>query len=260
SGDYLPPRTLDSRSVPYTATIAAAGGRWWAVWSGGQWLVQAKTIGRPIAYERITGGTDYNDLPTLAIRADGSAVLLWRVNHRPYRGGGPPFSLRVATSRDGEWRSSAFRPADADLNSWPEVAVSRIASYAAWAEDDLLQPGDRTFVGFAEQRGTHDPYRRQARWLVDAAGCEYVAFPNVAVSAGLPAVAWQTCGDKSSRKVFVATRDARGAWSTTDVTPTDIPAGASYSIADLTSYNGKATVFMTQTILGIPRTVARTQP
>jgi hypothetical protein len=227
--------------------VVASGGRWWALWSertvaatpsrapgraAGHGrvgnpsavfsLVQSRTIGADIAFERVSRPHAANDAaPTLALRPDGGVAMAW--SRRTLDGRAS--ELWVGTvEADGRRRSRRFELAPTGpgvTNDQPDVFVLGGRTYLAWRHDGRIVLADNPGGAY-----------RARTFLTEGQA------PSVRASFGRVFVAWTT--DTNPTGAFVTER-VGASWSGAFVSP---PTPYEQALAAVVAAGGLAMVLM----------------
>jgi hypothetical protein len=227
---------------PVEGDLIANGGTWWAVWTesvpgadeAATMLVQAKTMGSGIRFQRVTtAATGLELTPSLARRPGNRAALAWS---RTPSVESPWIALWVGSAgTDGRWRSRRFELApvrDGVLHVLPSVFVSGPVTYIAWQRNATIVVADNG-SGTFRSRAFKTPG----------------VLPTVAAGGGKVFVGWTTV--KSPSRAFITQR-AGSTWSGNFVSPATRHNQLSTGTF---SFGGDATALM----LSPSRLYARTQ-
>jgi hypothetical protein len=199
AGAFAPSIRLSTHTA-LSGDLVAAGGHWWAVWAErvgtGRLasLFQARTIGTPVARQRITSQPYADGHPALGRVASGTAVLAFeRANPATGRS-----DVRFGRNPGGGWTFAALTANG--TSRAPSLATAGQRTHVAWQQGTRIVHADNPSGSFR----TH---------LFATPGTA----PRVATSAGHVFDAWTLPRGGRPAHVFLAERGG-DLWTGNDVT------------------------------------------
>jgi hypothetical protein len=210
--------------------LVADGGRWWALWSegiegnrsGATGLVQSRTIGTDIAFQRVSHPEAAIDAaPTLALRPEGGVAMAWSRRTLDGRSSELWVGTVEADSRRRTRRFELAPTGSGVTNDQPDMFVLGGRTYLAWRHDGKIVLADNPGGAY-----------RARTFLTEGQA------PSVRASFGRVFVAWTT--DTNPTGAFVTER-AGASWSGAFVSP---PTPYEQSLAAVVAAGGLAMVLM----------------
>ncbi|MCA1832842.1 MAG: hypothetical protein LC750_08980 [Actinobacteria bacterium] len=174
-GSYTRVAALAPAGTFVDVSLLATRRGWWAVWSDGHELFEARAETGRVVRQQITFSRTPDEYPSLAAQPNGMPLLVWmHVNYYDNDTGRyvgeENEELRVATPSRTGWRSARFAPALAKHTRLPDVWAADGATRVASSE---IENGVVLAVETASHSGRYRRYR------FDSADCPIATYPRV---------------------------------------------------------------------------------